>query len=181
MLSFAQLKDLILNRRFWDNFFPRPATSTLALGNTTPDFELEDITNNRTIKLSDYQNQRPVIVAFTRIFTEKVYCPLCLPHIKELNEKYENLTARGIELLTIASIDPQQSQQVVSDLGLKIPLLSDSSCKVFQSYQVGQALGAPLPAQFVLDREGKLNYKHLFSFLSPNASVEKLLEQSNIS
>jgi hypothetical protein len=39
------------------------------------------------------------------------------------------------------------------------------------------ALGAPLPAQFVLDKEGKLRYRHLFSFLDYNASVEKLLEQ----
>jgi peroxiredoxin len=50
---------------------------------------------------------------------------------------------------------------------------------VFRTYNVGQALGAPLPAQFVLDQEGRLRYKHLFSFLDHNASVEKLLEQYN--
>jgi peroxiredoxin len=60
-------------------------------------------------------------------------------------------------------------------LGIKIPLLSDPSCRVFRAYDVGQALGAPLPAQFVLDAQGKLRYKHLFSFLSNNASIETLL------
>ncbi|HEY9823014.1 MAG TPA: alkyl hydroperoxide reductase, partial [Candidatus Sericytochromatia bacterium] len=39
-----------------------------------------------------------------------------------------------------------------------------------------QALGAPLPAQFVLDAEGKLVFKHLFSFIDHNASVDTLLQ-----
>ena len=77
----------------------------------------------------------------------------------------------------ITSTDERQSQKVVSDLGLKLPLLSDPSCNVFRAYNLGQALGAPLPAQFVLDQQGKLRYKHLFSFLDHNASVEKLLEE----
>ncbi|NES68745.1 MAG: redoxin domain-containing protein, partial [Okeania sp. SIO2D1] len=61
-------------------------------------------------------------------------------------------------------------------LSLKMPLLSDSSCQVFKNYQVGQALGAPLPGQFVLDKQGRLSYKHLFSFIDHNASIEDLLE-----
>lgn len=79
----------------------------------------------------------------------------------------------------ITSTDKRQSQKVVIDLGLKIPLLSAPSCGVFRAYEVGQALGGLLPAQFVLDKEGKLSYKHLFSFLDHNASVETLLAQYN--
>jgi hypothetical protein len=33
-----------------------------------------------------------------------------------------------------------------------------------------------LPAQFVLDAEGKLVFKHLFSFIDHNASVDTLLQ-----
>jgi peroxiredoxin len=57
-----------------------------------------------------------------------------------------------------------------------MPLLSDPSCRSFQDYEVGQALGAPLPAQFLLDRFRQLRFKHLFSFLSSNAKVETLLD-----
>ena len=165
----------LLNQRFFNNFFPIPATSALALGQRTPDFELPDITHGQRLKLSDYRGQQPVILAFTRIFTEKQYCPFCFPHIKALNENYEAFTSRGVKLLLITSTDERQSQVVVRDLGLKMPLLSDPSCQVFRAYQVGQALGAPLPAQFVLDAQGNLRFKHLFSFLSHNASVEELL------
>ncbi len=174
MLTFTDFSGLF-NRRFLNNLFPIPATNRLALGLVTPGFELSDITHDRQIKLSDYKNDRPVILAFTRIFTEKQYCPFCFPHIKALNEQYQQFVDRGADVLMITSTDPQQSKKVVQDLGLKMPLLSDSSCRVFRDYQTGQALGAPLPAQFLLDRQGILRYKHLFSFLNHNASVDTLL------
>ncbi len=169
----------LLNERFFRNFFPIPATNNLVLGKTTPEFTLPDITNSKLVKLSTFKGNQPVILAFTRIFTEKQYCPLCFPHIKALNENYQQFKNRGVEVLMITSTDERQTQKVVADLSLKIPLLSDPSCGVFRAYNVGQALGAPLPAQFVLDKAGKLRYKHLFSFLDNNASVETLLEQLN--
>jgi peroxiredoxin len=167
----------LLNQRFLNNFFPIPATNSIHIGSITPGFNLPDIANDRRVKLADYQNDRPVVLAFTRIFTEKQYCPFCFPHIKALNETYQKFVDRNVEVLMITSTDEQQSKIVVNDLGIKFPLLSDASCQVFRAYQVGQALGAPLPAQFVLDRRGILRYKHLFSFLDHNASVETLLHE----
>ena len=167
----------LFNERFFRNFFPIPAINQLRLGVGTPDWQLPDITNGTVVKLSDYKGKQPVLLAFTRIFTEKQYCPFCFPHIKALNENYEQFKSRGIEVLMVTSTDEKQSQIVVKDLGLKMPLLSDPSCRVFQTYKVGQALGAPLPAQFVLDKDGKLLYRHLFSFLDHNAGVETLLQQ----
>ncbi|PSO48863.1 MAG: alkyl hydroperoxide reductase [Cyanobacteria bacterium SW_9_44_58] len=174
MLTSTDFRGLF-NRRFFNNFFPLPASSPLIVGLKTPNFELPDATNDQQVKLNDYREQKPVILAFTRIFTEKQYCPLCYPHIVELNKRYEEFRQRNIEVLMITSTDVSQSQQVVKDLGIQFPLLSNPTCSVFRKYGVGQALGAPLPGQFVLDEEGVLRYKHLFSFLSPNASVDELL------
>ncbi|UKO96199.1 peroxiredoxin family protein [Nostoc sp. UHCC 0870] len=169
----------LFNERFFRNFLPIPASNELRLEIGTPDFQLPDITNGTLVKLSDYRGKQPVLLAFTRIFTEKQYCPFCFPHIKALNENYEEFKQRNIEILLITSTDEKQSQIVVRDLGLKMPLLSDPSCRIFRTYRVGQALGAPLPAQFVLDKDGKLRYKHLFSFLDHNASIETLLDIFN--
>lgn len=168
----------LLNERFLQNFFPVPATNRLSIGEKTPDFVLPDITNGQLVRLSNFRGKQPLVLAFTRIFTENQYCPLCFPHIKELNENYERFTSMGVELLMITSTDEQQSQKVVNNLDLKLPLLCDPSCQVFRSYNLGQALGAPLPGQFVLDKQGKLIYKHLFSFFSNNASAQTLLKVS---
>jgi len=166
----------LLSDRFFKNFLPIPASNDLSYGMVTPDFVLPDITNSKSVKLSSYRRQQPVILAFTRIFTENQYCPFCFPHIKALNEQYEEFRDRGIALLMITSTDDRQSKVVVEDLGLKMPLLSDPTCQTFRAYQTGQALGAPLPAQFILDQQGQLVYKHLFSFLDHNASPEILLK-----
>jgi peroxiredoxin len=170
----------LFNERFFRNFLPIPASNELRLDVGTPDFQLPDITNGTVVKLANYRGKQPILLAFNRIFTEKQYCPFCFPHIKALNENYEQFTNRGIEVLLVTSTDERQSQIVVRDLGLKMPLLSDPSCRVFRTYRVGQALGAPLPAQFVLDKNGRLTYKHLFSFLDHNASVEKLLAEFDL-
>ncbi|AFY33397.1 peroxiredoxin [Calothrix sp. PCC 7507] len=176
MLTSTDFRGLF-NERFFRNFLPVPATNYLRLEVGTPDFQLPDITNGTLVKLSSYRGKQPVLLAFTRIFTEKQYCPFCFPHIKELNENYAQFKNRGIEVLLITSTDERQSQIVVRDLALQMPLLSDPSCYVFRRYHVGQALGAPLPAQFVLDEEGKLRYRHSFSFLDHNANTGTLLEQ----
>lgn len=167
----------LFNQRFFNNFLPIPATNQLVLGSSPPDFILPDIKHNQTIRLSDYFNQKPIILAFTRIFTEKQYCPFCYPHIISLNQYYEKFLARGTEILMITSTDQRQSEIVVKDLGLKMPLLSNPDCRVFRMYHTGQALGAPLPAQFVIDKTGKIRYKHLFSFIDTNAHPDKLLTE----
>lgn len=166
----------LYNDRFWQNFFPIPARNQVPIGSLAPTFELPDVTHGKSIRLADYRNDRPVVLAFTRIFTQKTVCPFCAPHIKALNDRYQEFVDRGAELLLIASLDPTESQQFVTTFDLKMPFLSDPTCEVFRQYGTGQALGAPLPAQFVLDRTGQVRDRHLFSFLEPNAAVDTLLQ-----
>lgn len=175
-MQFSSASQPLLNRRFARNFLPIPATHQSALGTLAHPFQVLNVAKGQMVKLTDYTGSHVgVILAFTRIFTEKQYCPLCYPHILELNANYEQFRQRGVEVLLVTSTDPAQSQIVQQDLGLKMPLLSDSSCQIFRQYQVGQALGAPLPAQFILDSANQIRFRHLFSFIDPNASVDRLL------
>ena len=168
----------LLNQRFFQNLLPIPAINVLDNGKRTPDFELPYLTNGRLIRLSNYWRITPVILAFTRIFTEKQYGPFCFPRILALNNNYEKFLEQGVEVLMITSTDEEQSKIVVRDLSLKIPLLSNPSCRVFNNYQVCQALGAPLPVQFVLERD--LNWSPEMGLgvpqgFSPRAYTEKTL------
>ena len=173
--NFNKFKGLI-NRRFFDNLLPIPAENELELGSIAPEIQIYDIRNHKQVKLSDYRGIQPVVLYFTRIFTEQQYCPFCYPHIKAMNERYREFVDRGIEVLMITSTDTQQSKNVVRDLDLQMPLLSDPSCARFRRYHVGQALGAPLPAQFVINQAGKIVFKHLFSFIHHNAEIDVLLD-----
>lgn len=170
----------LFNRRFLNNLFPYPASNRMMMGTIAPAFTLPAVGSDRPISLIDYLQphctHQFTLLYFTRIFTEKQYCPLCFPHIVALNAAYDRLVAQRVAVVMITSTDLEQSRIVAQDLGLNMPLLSDPSCQVFRQYQVGQALGAPLPAQFLLDRQGAIRFRHLFSFLEPNASIERLLQ-----
>ncbi|MBX2863449.1 MAG: peroxiredoxin family protein [Leptolyngbyaceae cyanobacterium MAG.088] len=165
----------VINRRFVKNFLPLPALSKFQVGQVMPDFELPVVGQRASIKLSNYRNKAVVVIAFTRIFTEKQYCPFCYPHILSLVETYKKFEQLGAEVLMITSTDMRQSKLIQRDLGLTMPLLVDPRCASFHQYGTGQALGAPLPAQFVVDQSGKLTFQHLFSFAHTNASAERLL------
>lgn len=163
----------VISPRFFKNFLPLPASCRFQLGQPLPNFTLTS-TDGKEHQLSSYRG-KPVVIAFTRIFTEKQYCPFCYPHILDINEAYPQFVGLGADLLMITSTPPAKSARVKEDLNLKMPLLSDPSCSIFRRYGAGQALGAPLPAQFVLDKDGKLRFQHLFSFAHTNATPERLL------
>ncbi|WP_013324573.1 peroxiredoxin family protein [Gloeothece verrucosa] len=166
----------LFNQRFAKNFIPLPGFTVPSVGDLAPDFSLPQI-GGKTLKLSDYRGKQPVILAFTRIFTEKLFCPYCYPHIKELKDRYQDIRDQGAELLMISSTDSIQSQEIVTELNLPYPFLFDPECKTFRLYGAGQALGAPLPAQFIINQEGRITYRHLFSFIDGNASTDQILTQ----
>ena len=163
----------LIDRRFFQNFLPIPARCRFQLGQPLPNFSLSDSQGGQH-QLSQYKG-KPVVLAFTRIFTEKQYCPFCYPHILALIEAHPQFVGLGAVLLLVTSTNSAQSQIIQQDLSLPMPLLVDPACSTFQQYGTGQALGAPLPAQFVVDAMGNLRYQHLFSFAHHNATPERLL------
>ena len=165
----------VINQRFAKNFLPLPALTKFQIGQTLPDFELPIVGQRAATKLSNYRHEKVIVLVFTRIFTEKQYCPFCYPHILSIVETYRQFEKLGAEVLMITSTNLQQSRVIQRDLDIAMPLLVDPYCKIFRQYGTGQAIGAPLPAQFVIDRAGKLTFQHLFSFAHTNASSERLL------
>ncbi len=163
----------LFNQRFFKNFAPIPASCRFQLGEKLPDFTLPGV-NGQNHQLSSYQG-KPVVLAFTRIFTAKQYCPFCYPHLLALAESYQQFIGLGAVVLLITSTSMAQSKIVQQDLSLGMPLLVDPECQSFRRYGTGQALGAPLPAQFVIDAEGRLRFQHLFSFAHANATPARLL------
>lgn len=166
----------LFNQRFAKNFLPLPAFRPPQVGDMAPDFCLPQVGGD-PVQLSTYWQQQPLVLAFTRIFTESLFCPFCYPHITDLKTQYPQIKAKGAELLMISSTDPLQSQRVVEDLELPYPFLFDPACEVFRRYDVGQALGAPLPAQFIIDQQGRIRYHHLFTFIDTNASPDTICHQ----
>lgn len=93
---------------FWRYLIPRPARLGLALGATAPDFALWDATHQRTVRLANWRGKQPVVLAFTRIFAEGIYCPFSYPHIVAMNGAYQAFRDAGSEVFLITSLSPRQ-------------------------------------------------------------------------
>ncbi len=172
------------NRRLANHLLPVPATPVFRLGQIPPDFELPLVevapqadALPAKIRRSEFcKRHRFTVLSFTRIFSDEHYCPFCYPHQTALRDNLEQLRTLGAEVLMIAGIPSEQCRKVAADLKLNYPLLSDPTCTTFGLYHTGQALGAPLPATFILDHKGRLRYQYLFRFQEANPPLNSLVQ-----
>ncbi|WP_017298039.1 peroxiredoxin family protein [Nodosilinea nodulosa] len=160
---------------WWRYWVPLPPLLGLPFGQIPPDFALWDVTHQRTVRLANWRGKQPVVLVFCRITAAIAYGAQTHDHLMAMDKAYAQFRNAGAEVLAISSQPQRQTQAVVEDLGLSLPLLSDPTGTVFQAYHTGQAWGAPLPAQFMLDAQGRLRYCHLFSLLHQAAAPETLL------
>ncbi|MEO1295170.1 MAG: redoxin domain-containing protein, partial [Cyanobacteria bacterium J06636_16] len=127
--AYSAPRSKLLSERFWRSFLPFPAVNCFDLGDRALDFTLTETSTRQPYRLSQHWGERPTIVAFIRIFTERHYCPICFPHLLALNEATEKFQAAGAQLLLVTSTDLAQSHTVRADLNLQAPLLSDPNCQ----------------------------------------------------
>lgn len=159
----------------WRNWLPHPPSLALPLGQIPPDFALWDVTHQRTVRLANWRGKQSVVLIFERIWADLAYSPQIYPNLVALNQGYAQFRNAGAEVLVVTRTMRRQGQAVVDDLGLALPFLIDETGTTFRAYHTGQALGAPLAAQFVLDAQGRLRYSHLFSLLHAQATPGHLL------
>ncbi len=148
-----------INANFIANFIPRLAEDKFQIGELAPDFELPD-SNGTMRKLSDFRG-KPLLLVFTRIFTDKIFCPLCFPHLNNLKNDYAQFLEKGANVVVVSSTNLDMTRQIVAEQQYPFVMLSDSEWRVFKQYGLGAALGAPLPAQFLLDKNGAIRFKYI--------------------
>jgi peroxiredoxin len=172
MTPIAPLPDPVTPWRYW---LPQPPRLGLPPGQISTDFALWDVTYQRTVRLANWRGKQPVVLLFCRLLAETAYNPQRYASLVAFNQAYDEFRNAGAEVLAIGNQPQRQAQAAVADLSLQLPLLCDPAGASFRAYHTGQALGAPLPAQFVLDAQGRLRYCHLFSLLHPTTPPETLL------
>jgi peroxiredoxin len=171
-----------INANFIANFAPRLAEDKFQLGDLAPDFELPDF-NGQPRKLSDFRG-KPLLLVFTRIFTDKIFCPLCFPHLNDLKTDYDVFLSKGGNIAVVSSTNVEMTKQIMAEQRYPFVMLSDSNWQVFKQYGLGAALGAPLPAQFLLDKNGVIQFKYVsglslgsqLPFHPENAQMLSLIE-----
>lgn len=166
----------------------------IPVGEPAPDFVLPDA-NRRPVALADRLAAGPVVVSFYR----GAWCPICNTELTGLQEALGDIRSRGASLIAISPQAPDASQPFVQRLGLGFDVLSDLDQSVIRAYRLqftlddalrdtyrgfGMALdehnadgtwNLPVPATFVLDRQGIVRACHVDPNYRERMTVDDIL------
>ncbi|MFC4812894.1 peroxiredoxin-like family protein [Paenibacillus sp. GCM10023250] len=143
----------------------------LDIGETAPDFTLEDATG-KWITLSEELKKGPVILIFYR----GEWCPFCNLQLKAYDRIMGDIKSAGAQLIAISPQTPDHSLSQQEKLELSFMVLSDRQNKVAELYHLKYKLPEfmherlsmlpdingddsfelPVPATYVIDQSGRI-------------------------
>ncbi|MCK9375420.1 MAG: TlpA family protein disulfide reductase [Syntrophobacterales bacterium] len=127
------------------------AASGWAAGGSAADFTLKNVTDGKDYSLSQFKGKVVLVNFFT------FFCGPCREEMPHLNQIDQALKSQGFETLGIGlASTPEQLKQIVSQLGLKYPVLigSDAVSKAYGGIEL-------VPMTFIIDKQGNIAHKVL--------------------
>ncbi|MFA5111980.1 MAG: TlpA disulfide reductase family protein [Desulfobaccales bacterium] len=151
-----KIKTTVGPARFWmvllaALFCLAAATSGWAAGSSAPDFTLKNVTDGKDYSLSQFKGKVVLVNFFT------FFCGPCREEMPHLNQIDQGLKSKGFETLGIGlASTPEQLKQIVSQLGLKYPVLigNDAVSKAYGGIEL-------VPMTFIIDKQGNIAHKIL--------------------
>jgi len=159
------------------------------IGNPAPEFALPDQDGNTT-KLSDFKGKRDLLLIFVR----GDWCPGCHIMLRTYQKESHRFKEKNILCMAIGPDPVGVNRAMVEKLGLDFKVLSDDGQKIAQAYSCRldddenlhpvkaahkYQEGLPLPASFLIDRNGIVRYTsrpdRVGEFLDP-AKIFPVLE-----
>ena len=137
----------------------------LELGTKSPDFNLTDVISGKSYKLSDFDDNKALLVMFICS-----HCPYVM-HIEEkLTEVANSYLDKEVGVVAISSNDPDYESEdgpvglkkQANKLGFNFPYLFDETQEVSKKYSA-----ACTPDLFVFDEDQKLTYRGQFDDSRP--------------
>ncbi len=171
------------------------AASALAVGTTAPDFSGQDAAGH-PVALRQLLQKGPVVLYFYR----GQWCPFCNKELSELHDSLQTLTAKGAQVVVVTPETPENIAQTVAKTKASFPILHDRDFAIMKAYHTAFTLDAatakkyrgygldlqkangattdvlPVPATYVIGRDGKIR----FAFFDPDyrrrASVRQVAQ-----
>ncbi|WP_406442377.1 AhpC/TSA family protein [Streptomyces sp. NBC_00631] len=153
------------------------AARALAVGDQTPRFTLPSAAG-QTVALDALLAEGPVVLTFYR----GAWCPYCNLALRSLQQHHDAITARGACLVAVSPQIPDESLSLTEKHDLAFDVLSDLGSDIAKQYglafdlpddlaavydklgfdlqrvNAGHPRTLPLPATYVIDREGVIRW-----------------------
>jgi peroxiredoxin len=168
----------------------------LNVNDTAPSFSAKDQDGN-TVDLKEKLKNGPVVLVFYR----GQWCPYCNRQLKKLEDSLSLITGKGASLIAISPETSGNIDKTIEKTKATYPILHDEGLAIMKNYDVaftvddktiekykgygidfskvnGDANGAnlPVPAIYVINKEGKIVFRHFDKNYAKRASVAEILE-----
>jgi peroxiredoxin len=159
-----------------------------------PEFLAKDQTG-ASISLQDELKKGSVVLVFYR----GQWCPYCNKQLKRLEDSLPLIKAKGATLIAVTPEKPENINKTIAKTKASYSILFDEGLKIMRSYDVAYAVdnatitgykkygidftqvngvnGAylPVPAVYVVNKEGVIVFRHFDTDYRNRASVQEIL------
>ncbi|RPF38012.1 peroxiredoxin-like family protein [Streptomyces sp. TLI_185] len=170
------------------------ADRALTVGAQAPRFNLPTATG-QTLALDDLLTDGPVVLTFYR----GAWCPYCNIALRSLQQHHEAITARGARLVAVSPQIPDESLNLAEKHDLAFDVLSDIGSDTAKQYGLafdlpddlaavyaklgfdlqrvndGHRRTLPLPATYVIDRDGVIRWSFVDTDYTTRAEPADIL------
>ncbi|WP_406169076.1 AhpC/TSA family protein [Streptomyces canus] len=170
------------------------ADRALTVGAQAPRFSLPSATG-QTLALEDLLADGPVVLTFYR----GAWCPYCNIALRSLQQHHEAITARGARLVAVSPQIPDESLSLAEKHDLAFDVLSDIGSDTAKQYGLafdlpddlaavydklgfdlqrvndGHPRTLPLPATYVIDRDGAIRWAFVNSDYTTRAEPADII------
>lgn len=169
----------------------------LFLNSKAKEFKGTDQAGNE-ISLKELRKKGPVVLVFYRGF----WCPYCNKELKRLEDSLQLIKDKGATLVAITPEKAEGVAQTVEKTKASFSILSDEGQKIMKAYDVafkvdekttaryksfdidlvknnGQKEGEvflPVPAVYIIDKEGNIKYRYFQEDYKKRPSVKEILD-----
>ena len=167
--------------------------SALAVGETAPAFQGRDAAG-QPVELRQLLKKGPVVLYFYR----GQWCPYCSKELSQLQDSLQLLTAKGAQVVVITPETPENIGKTVAKTKAAFPIVHDQNLVIMKSYRTAftvdeataqkykgfgvdlkQANGLdanvlPVPATYVIGRDGKIKFAFFDADYRHRASVRQV-------
>jgi len=149
------------------------------------------------INLADMVKEGEVVVFFYRGY----WCGICNRYLAEMESQLSKITDKGAKVVAITSESNEFAKKTSDKNNLSFSVISDKDASIMRDYKVlfetteayqkkvssftksslekfndSKDALLPIPATYIIDKQGKISYVHYSSDYSKRASVEEIVK-----
>jgi peroxiredoxin len=168
----------------------------LRVNDTAPLFTAKD-QSGKTVNLKSLLKKGPVVMMFYR----GEWCPFCNKQLTEMQDSLMMVTSKGATVVAITPEKPENILKTIEKTKASFPVLFDDGLKIMKDYKVAFAVaptmiekykeygidfsvvngdnGAnlPVPAVYIISKEGKIIYRYFDENYRKRLSVRELVKR----